>query len=151
MDHSEHAHGDHDHDHGEHDHHDDREHGHHDHGDLEASAELIRAALEEPRAEIVRTRIRFRVLYDMMVSRDRELAREFGRRYREAMTRDFQPLWDQLVTHDAGVFAAEHAEWLAGSSATSASCWATSSSRSWSTSGIAGARSRRRSRWDSAG
>ena len=30
------------------------------------------------------------------------------------MTRDFQPLWDQLVTHDAGVFAAEHGEWLAG-------------------------------------
>jgi len=82
--------------------------------DLQATVEqLIRAAVDEPRAEIVRTRIRFRVLYDMMVARDRELAREFGRRYREAMARDFEPLWDQLVTHDAAAYAAEHAEWLA--------------------------------------
>ncbi len=96
------------------------DHSHHDHShdDLQAAVEpLIRAAVDEPRAEIVRTRIRFRVFYDMMVARDRELAREFGRRYREAMTRDFQPLWDQLVTHDAAQFAAEHGEWLAADKA----------------------------------
>jgi hypothetical protein len=94
--------GDHDHDHDAHD---------HDRAEVER---LIRAAVDEPRAEIVRTRIRFRVLYDMMVARDREFAREFGRRYREAMRRDFQPLWDQLVTHDSALFAAEHGDWLAG-------------------------------------
>lgn len=94
----------------------DHDHGHgHDHGyDRDAVERLIREAVDEPRAEIVRLRIRFRVLYDMMVAKDREFAREFGRRYREAMRRDFQPLWDQLVTHEAGVFAAEHGEWLEG-------------------------------------
>lgn len=113
---------DHDHDHDGHDHaghdHDrDREghdHGHHDHADRAEVERAIREAVDEPRAEIVRTRIRFRVLYDILVGQDREFAREFGRRYREAMTRDFGPLWDQLVTHDAAVFAAEHGDWLAG-------------------------------------
>jgi hypothetical protein len=101
----------------DHDHDHDHEHGHdHDHDHLgRAEVErLIREAVDEPRAEIVRMRIRFRILYDMMVGKDREFAREFGRRYREAMRRDFQPLWDQLVTHDAGVFAAEHGDWLEG-------------------------------------
>ncbi len=125
-------------DHSGHDHHD---HDHRpDRDELEATLErLIRAAVDEPRAELVRTRIRFRVLYDLMVERDRGFAREFGRRYREAMTRDFQPLWDQLVTHDAAAFAAEHGEWLAGEERHSGRCWATSCSRSSSASGTSGA------------
>ena len=98
----------------DHDHEHDHAHHDHDHVDRAEVERLIREAVDEPRAEIVRMRIRFRVLYDMMVTKDREFAREFGRRYREAMRRDFQPLWDQLVTHDAGVFAAEHGDWLAG-------------------------------------
>jgi hypothetical protein len=110
-----HDHGDHDHDHHDHDGHGRGDHDGHDHGpDLEAVERMIREAMDEPRAEIVRMRIRFRVLYDMMVAQDREFAREFGRRYREAMRRDFQPLWDQLVTHDDALFAAEHGEWIAG-------------------------------------
>lgn len=106
---------------------------------IETAADLRRLAIEHPRpeddesgleklvkvsidtlfkiidpitAELARTRLRMRVLYEMMYERDPDFPLEFQRRYLEAFDRDYAPLHDQLSPITEEEYKKKHAEWM---------------------------------------
>jgi hypothetical protein len=78
-----------------------------------AIRDVTRDLLEEPLRELVRMRVRFGALVEILEEKGITLGPEYSRRYRENLERDFHPLFDSLVLGDAEEFRSRYADWIA--------------------------------------